>query len=54
MVKGGQKGDFTYRAPRKAFPRIKKEFRKFIFHSLAQKITTFECELGQFSSKYGF
>ena len=46
MVKEGQKGDSTYRAPRKAFPINKKakEFRKLIFHSLAYKIATFECE----------
>ena len=28
----------------KAFQLIKKEFRKLIFHSLAYKIATFECE----------
>ena len=44
MVKEGQKGDSTYRAQRKAFPLIKEEFRKLIFHSLAYKIATFECE----------
>ena len=56
MVKEGQKGDSTYRAQRKAFPLIKEEFRKLIFHSLAYKIATFECEYykGQFSLKYVF
>ena len=44
MVKEGQKGDSTYRAQRKAFPLIKEEFRKLIFHSLAYKIAIFECE----------
>ena len=44
MVKEGQKGDSTYRAQRKAFPLIKKEFRKLIFDRLAYKIATFEYE----------
>ena len=35
MVKEGQKGDSTYHAQRKAFPLIKKECRKLVFHGLA-------------------
>ena len=34
MVKEGQKGDSTYHAQRKAFPLIKKEGRKLVFHGL--------------------
>ena len=44
MVKEGQKGDSTYPANERPFPLIKKEFRKLIFHSLASKIASFECE----------
>ena len=44
MVKEGQKGAFTYRTQRKAFPINKEGFSKLIFHSLAWNIATFEFE----------
>ena len=54
MVKEGQKVTLRTARNEKPFLLIKKEFRKLIFHRLAYKIATLECEQGQFSSKYIF
>ena len=35
MVNEGQKGDSTHHVQRKAFPLIKKECSKLVFHGLA-------------------